>query len=741
MAGFFARTLRPKRENEPAAAGSLTARSEHALQVELLDSFEHAGLGWFWATDANGQIIYLSNSAGKVLGQDVAQILGKPLVDLFDLASEDDSEGNQRPLSFLFGARNVISRLPVKLAGTGDSATDPVWWEIAGKPAFDDAGKFAGYRGSAKDITTARNSRRDAERLAQYDALTGLANRARMDKRLGAKLDAYRNSKRFCALLTLDFDRFKQVNDTLGVPAGDELIKQAAARLERLIGEKGEIARVGGDEFQVMLPDVDDRGVLGELASRIIQMISQPYSVNGSRAIIGCSIGMGIAPYDGLDGEELTTAAQLALHAAKGGGRGQYRFYSSDLKDGAKMRRRTEEDLRDALHRDELRMFYQPIVDAKTHKLKALEALMRWDHPDRGNVPPSEFIPVAEDIGIIRQIGDWALHEVCRQAQEWPIELRVAVNVSAIQFANDDFPVVVQRALQTSGLDPRRLELEITESVFMGDNGRTQRMFEELKQLGVRLALDDFGTGYSSLSYLRTAPFDKIKIDQSFVRGATEEGNNNAAIMSAIVGLAEALNMETVAEGVETQDELTLVCNRRADSVQGYIFSRPIQHEEVLDRLERGELTYEPRGPAKYRAERKTVFRRIGLIHEDHRYKVVLRNISKTGAMIEGLLDVPLGTAVVLDLGGGQLAVATVRRSFAHTQGLEFETPLISDGAEGLCTRHRVSPYAIEAAGQPLAALPQDAYSLLAGATATGTAGRRFMQVDPHPPSGRDPFR
>ena len=737
MAGFFARTLRPKREYDAADPSSTVGAGGHALQVELLDSFEHAGLGWFWATDANGHLIYLSQSAAPILGREIDSVLGKPMADLFDCQSSEDGEGHDRPLTFLFGARNVISRLPVKLAGPDEA----VWWEIAGKPAFDARGGFTGYRGSAKDISAERASQRDAERLAQYDALTGLANRNRMDKRLGTTLNAYRNSKRFCTLLTLNLDRFKQVNDTLGVPAGDELLKQAAARLERLVGNKGEVGRTGGDEFQIMLPDVDDRGVLGEQASRIIQMVSQPYSVNGSRAIIGCSVGMATAPYDGLDADELVTAAQLAMHAAKSGGRGQYRFYSSDLKDGAKMRRRTEEDLRDAIHRDELRMFYQPIVDAKTHKLKALEALMRWDHPERGNVPPSEFIPVAEDIGIIRQIGDWALHEVCRQAQEWPIELRVAVNVSAIQFANDDFPVVVQRALQASGLDPRRLELEITESVFMGDNGRTQRMFEELKQLGVRLALDDFGTGYSSLSYLRTAPFDKIKIDQSFVRGATEEGNNNAAIMSAIVGLAEALNMETVAEGVETQDELTLVCNRRADSVQGYIFSRPILHEEVLDMLERGELTYEPRGPAKYRAERKTVFRRVGLIHDDHRYKVVLRNISKTGAMIEGLLEVPLGTEVVLDLGGGQLAVATVRRSFAHTQGLEFEMPLISDGADGLCTRHRVSPYAIEAAGSPLAALPKDAYSLLAGAGAISTAGRRFMQLDPHPPSAREAHR
>lgn len=265
----------------------------------------------------------------------------------------------------------------------------------------------------------------------------------------------------------------------------------------------------------------------------------------------------------------------------------------------------------------------------------------------------------------------------------------------------------------------------------MGDDRRTQRIFSELKDLDVRLALDDFGTGYSSMSYLRTAPFDKIKIDQSFVRGATEEDNNNAAIISAIVSLAEALEMETVAEGVETEDELALVKSRGVDLVQGYIFSRPVTHDDLLDRLDKGELQYEPRGPAKYRSERKTVFRRIGLIHGDHRYKVVLRNISKTGAMIEGLVGVPNGTEVVLDLGGGQLAVAKVRRTNRFSLGLEFETSLISDGADGLCTRHRVSPYAIEAAGRPLQSLSHDPYAMLAGEVLQQPRSiPQFMEVD-----------
>ncbi len=711
MAGFFSRSAKLKDVDVGDAVVRPIAADDHARRVELLDSFENSGLGWFWATDHQGRIIYLSDNAKSRLGLEDEDVIGQPLTEFF-LSGEDAGNGaeiEKRPLAYYLGARNSISGLQVKLPVRGED----LYVEIAGKPYFDNRNRFNGYRGSAKDVTQIRETQRDAERLSQYDSLTGLANRHRMQTQLDAKLKHFRNDKRVCALMMLDLDRFKQVNDTLGHPAGDELLKQVAARLGQIFGHRGEIGRLGGDEFLIMLPDVDDRGELGDLAARVIQMIAQPYSVNGSRAIIGVSLGVAIAPYDGLDAEELVKAADLALYAAKGGGRGQYRFYSSDLKEGAKLRRLLEEDLRDALHKDELVMHYQPIVKAKDYKLSGFEALIRWEHPERGFVSPEIFIACAEDIGMIAEIGEWALRKVCEQAAEWPVELRVAVNVSPTQFVNDGFVEMVQRALQTSGLAPDRLELEITESVFAGDDEHTLSIFKALKELGVRLALDDFGTGYSSMSYLRNAPFDKIKIDQSFVRGSTEEGNNNSAIISAIVSLAKALKMETVAEGTETKDELELVIERGASHIQGYIFSRPITNEEALDRLEKGELEYEPRGPEKYRAERKTVLRKIGVIHDDHRYKAVLRNISKSGARIEGLANVPVGTEFVLDLGDGQLAVATVRNSRKHALGLEFETPLISDGADGLCTRHRVSPYAIEAAGRPLAALPRDAYGML----------------------------
>ncbi len=728
MAGFFARGARAKVKQQDEEAALELRPITHAdtmRRIELLDSFENAGLGWFWATDRHGRLIYLSENAAKTIGCDLDEIIGTQLTKFF--IPEVDDQKSERPLNFLLGARNSISQLPVRLALGKNQA----WWEIAGKPQFDKAQEFAGYRGSAKDISGTFQSQRDADRLAQFDSLTGLSNRHRMNKRLAATLQAFRNSKRSCALLMLDLDRFKQVNDTLGHPAGDELLRQVAGRIERVIGETGEIGRLGGDEFQIMIPDMDDRGELGELSKRLIQMVSQPYQISGSRAVIGTSIGVAVAPYDGIESEELVKSADLALYAAKGGGRGQYRFYHIDFQDGVKHRRQIEEDLRDAIENGELKMYYQPIVDAKTHKLQCLEALMRWEHPERGFIPPSQFIPVAEDIGMIKELGEWALTQTCLQAKQWPVELRVAVNVSAIQFTRDDFPDLVKSVLMETGLEPHRLELEITESVFLGDSERTQSTFEVLKRIGVCLALDDFGTGYSSLSYLQKAPFDKIKIDQSFVRGATEKGNNNPAIMSAIVSLAESLHMETVAEGVETKDELSLVKERGASHVQGYIFSKALSQDELLERLETKDLVYEPRGPDKYRADRKSVYRKISLIHEDHRYNVTLRNLSKTGAMIEGLLEVPLGTPVVLNLGGGQLAVAKVRRSSGYMQGVEFESALISDGADGLCTRHRVSPYQIEAAGRPLSSLPQDPYEMLKAELSGTYKPKAFMEIDP----------
>ena len=715
--------------NSHASTAEAPQAIDDKQRLAMLDAFEEEEVGWFWATDSQNRLVYLSNSAMRHLGEG-RQVIGETLGAVVEAVPSEGEEKSERPLSFLLSARNKFANLTVQVA----TPNGEMFWALSGRPHFDAKDEFLGYRGSARDMTAVFERQRDASRLAQYDSLTGLANRHRMSKRLASILTAFQSAKRSCALLMLDLDRFKQVNDTLGHPAGDDLLKQVSQRLQRIVTSSAEIGRLGGDEFQIIIPDADDRGKLGELGQRIIQMISQPYSIEGSRAIIGTSVGIAIAPYDGIEPDELVKAADLALYAAKGGGRGQYRFYSNDLKDSAQERREIEEDLRDALERGELKMHYQPVVRTTDHNVTGFEALMRWNHPERGPISPGVFIPIAEETNLISALGEWALRQSCADAAQWPGNLRVSVNVSAHQFSSESLPAIVTSALASSGLKPEQLELEITESVFMGDAHAVDEMFKRLKKIGVKLSLDDFGTGYSSLGYLRKAPFDKIKIDQSFVRGCTEKDNTNAAIITAIVSLATALNMDTTAEGVEAMDELDLIRRLAATNVQGFIYSRAVPQEEVLGKLAGGDLRYEPDGPDRHRAERRSLYRRVGVIHEDHHYDAVLRNLSRTGAMIEGILEVPVGTDLVLDLGEGQLAVCTVRRSKEATQGLEFETPLISDGADGLCTRHRVSPYALAQAGMPLRALPAGNYAAHSMRSGDGSLPK-FQQLDLTVPS------
>ena len=479
----------------------------------------------------------------------------------------------------------------------------------------------------------------------------------------------------------------------------------------KIVGDREMVSRLGGDEFQIILPDVEDRGKLGELAADIIASLSQPYSVEGSRCIIGASIGVAIAPFDGQSSDDLVRNADLALYAAKGNGRGRFAFYSSDLHQAAEDRRALEEDLRDALARGEIALAYQPVVNAKSNMVTGVEALIRWTHRDRGAISPALFIPIAEEANLIWPLGEWVLKKACEDAAGWPGDMRVAVNVSPIQFANPELPKAVAKALAASGLSPDRLELEITESVFLGDTAETNRMFKALKGLGVRLALDDFGTGYSSLGYLQSAPFDKIKIDQSFVRGATELGSRNGAIIAAIVALAEALDMETTAEGIESLDQLDLIRKLNVSHVQGYVYSKPVPSADLVRHSEAGSWTIKPSGPARQRNDRFSMFRKVTAIHDNHRYAVVIRNLSTTGAFIEGILDVPIGTRFVIDFGEGQLVTATVRRSVKHQQGIEFEQTMVSDGNGGLCTRHRVSPYLIAAAAQQTSALALPAFT------------------------------
>ncbi|SMQ63255.1 diguanylate cyclase (GGDEF) domain-containing protein [Altererythrobacter xiamenensis] len=672
----------------------------------VLREIEQVGVGCFWATDSQGKLIYLSENAKSAFEEEGCQIIGRPMLEFFQEAGCHGAQSGSRSLAFRIQSRSSLANLTVKINSRPDQPECRArYWRICGAPLFDDEGHFKGYRGNAADTTGEFHHQREVTKQSQFDELTGLSNRRRLNEKLSGILESSRG--RCCALMMLDLDRFKQVNDTMGHPAGDELLQQVGDRLRVLIKNRGEVGRLGGDEFQILLPDLDDRGELSELADRVIQMLSQPYSINGRRAIIGTSVGIAIAPFDGITAAELISSADMALYRAKEDGRGVSRFYTAELRNAANLGVRLEEDLRDAIDKGELSLAYQPLVDPTDNRVKCFEALMRWEHPHEGTISPGVFIPIAEKSELILILGEWALRQACRDAAQWPDHIHVAVNVSARQFMQADMPKLVSSALRSSSLAASRLELEVTESVFVGGVEAVDQTFDRLDRLGVRLAMDDFGTGYSSLGYLKRAPFKKIKIDQSFVQGCTESGDTNPAIISAVVALAKALGMQTVAEGVEAMDELALVRERGADLIQGYIYSPPLTQDQILTKFADGDWILKADGPPRYRADRMTLYRKAGLIHEDHYYEVMLRNLSKTGARIEGLRGVPIGTDVVLDLGAGQLVVSKVIHTTDRSQGLRFETSLISDGYSGLMARHRVSPYLLAEAGMPLAALGQ----------------------------------
>ncbi|QUL39331.1 EAL domain-containing protein [Erythrobacter sp. JK5] len=673
----------------------------------MLDQLEQSGLGWFWASDPDGKLTYLSAAIAERLELPLGDLLGQPLATTF---APIEGEGRTKSLSLMLGAHKAFSGFAVRAAKRPDGAV----LRLAGQPAFDGK-KFTGFRGTGTDITDQYHREVETARLAKYDSLTGLANRHRMSQIIDSTLTAFRQAKRNCAVMMLDLDKFKHVNDTLGHAAGDELLKQVSDRLRRAIEVDCEIGRLGGDEFQVMLPDLDDRGELGEIAMKIITMLKQPYSLEEGRCVIGASIGIAIAPHDGVTREEVVRSADLALYAAKNGGRGQFRFFSGELENEALFRRRLEEGLDEAVRENQLFLKYQPIVDASSKGVRTLEAHICWMHEQRGEIDEIEFASILDGSSQIVEVGKWAIAEACRHAAEWPESVRVAVNVPVPLFGSDGFVDDIASALSAADMAAGRLELEISEAVFFGDTEAVDRTLAQLFKLGVRLTLDEFGSGYSSLAYLRRAPFDTIKIDRQLVEEAEHHDKGELGLIKAIVALADALDMDTIANGIESMDLLAALEECGVRRMQGPMFAEPMVRETVETELIGDAWKIEPSGDRTKRARRRTVFRKIQVIHDDHSYEVTLRNLSKSGALIEGLIDVPKGTQFVVDLGGGQLAVATVIRSSGDTQGLEFEQPLVEDGSGGLCTRNRVSPYALASAGAPLAALSQGSYKGMQG--------------------------
>jgi diguanylate cyclase (GGDEF)-like protein len=454
------------------------------------------------------------------------------------------------------------------------------WISIAGDPIIDTAGRFEGFRGVGSDITEIRQTQERLTHLANVDVLSGLPNRGRVRQLLGEALRVATSGNVPCAIMFLDLDGFKPVNDTFGHPKGDAVLQAVAKRLCDQVGPDGTVGRMGGDEFAIVINDAQSRHKVEQLADGIVRSIAEPYMIDQTEIRIGVSIGCAFGPIDGATVDDLILKADLALYEAKGAGRGVTKYFSSELQTEQDDRVRLETDLRGAIAAKQFHLVYQPLVNAKTQKLTGFEALIRWNHPQRGFVPPNVFIPVAEESGLMPIIGEWVIEEAIRTAATWPEPITVALNISPKQIVLPALPNVVSQFLGRYKLPANRLELEVTEGVFLGDNGTTLDVLKRLRSLGVGIALDDFGTGYSSIGYLNKAVFHKLKIDGSFVREAGSRPEN-VAIIQSIVQLAKSFRMSITAEGVETAEDFERMRDLGCDTIQGYLFGRPLSYERA----------------------------------------------------------------------------------------------------------------------------------------------------------------
>ena len=635
--------------------------------LHFVNEFENSGRGWFWETNSQGTLSYVSQQLADDFQTGPETLLGRQFTTLLSVdASSDNSIREERTLGFHLSARFPFSDVIVRAA-----TNDDVHWSLSGNPVFDDNGRFMGFRGIGTDLTEQRRSEQEITRLARFDSLTSLPNRAMMRQTLDEALRNAAIRQKGCALFLIDLDRFKNVNDTLGHPIGDALLRQVAERLKSVMGNHGQVGRLGGDEFKAVLPGTTETGLLESLAKTLIEQVSRPYTIEGHKVTIGASVGISIGDPGRACADALVRNADLALYAAKAAGRGVHCFYEQSMHSEATDRQALENDLRQAIDRGELSVVYQPIVRTASEEVCGFEALVRWAHPARGPIGPDKFIPLAEECGMIEKIGAFVLRTAVEEASHWPDQIRIAVNLSPIQFNNPAIVATVAAVLAEHKLRAERLELEITEGVFLADNDATDETFANLKALGVRLALDDFGTGYSSLGYLKKAPFDKIKIDQSFVRGAASRDNRNAAIIRAIVTLADSLGMDTTAEGVETHDDLQLIRELGVSQIQGYIFGRPADGPTARELA--SQQTVEADGFACVREPRQSLMRRAITAINGDTVEIRLRNISAMGALVECEHPVAPGTQLTIDIVGAGPVVGTVRWAQASRFGMLFD--------------------------------------------------------------------
>jgi len=546
----------------------------------LLDSLPDPA----WLSDRQSRMIAVNEAYCRACGRLPEQIVGRGLEDIWPApVAEALSRQDADALTSLQQRRREAVQ---EVAGGGQRC-----YEYISTPVLDDDGQLVGVAGVARDITQIREDEERIRHLAAHDALTDLPNRTYLNESMSQALAEAVGEQAGIALMFLDLDHFKDINDTLGHDIGDQLLQQVAQRLRASLDERDTVSRQGGDEFTVLLKQSASPARVASIAQRLIDIVAPPFHVGGHELLVTVSIGISMYPLDGADIGTLLKNADTAMYQAKAGGGGAYQFFTPEMNTHILERVAMESALRQAIRNQEFQLYYQPQVDGSSGELIGMEALIRWHHPQQGAIPPARFIPIAEESNLINTIGEWVLREACRQSRAWidrglpPVV--VAVNLSAVQFRQRDLAGQVAAALEAAGLDPRWLELEITESAFIHDTDRIVELLAELRNLGVKLSVDDFGTGYSSLGYLKRLPFDKIKIDQSFVRDLPGS-EDDAAITRAIIGIADSLQKEVIAEGVETASQRDYLLQQGCVQMQGYYFSRPLPVAEIEPLLERG---------------------------------------------------------------------------------------------------------------------------------------------------------
>ncbi len=545
----------------------------------LLREFEENEADWLWEVDSQRRLRAVSPRFAFALGRNQAEVEGRPLLECITGRNwvEGHFPASLHQLANNLKDRESFSNLLVQVTIQGQER----WWELSGTPMRDERGKFIGFRGVGSDVTERRESDEKIAYLARFDTLTSLPNRLQLTEALGDALQFAGQWRTRCALLMVDLDRFKAVNDSLGHMTGDKLLAQVSSRLQGLMDDNAICGRLGGDEFAIVLREAGDNNSVRMMARKVIDTLSAPYQVGRHTLYVGASVGSAFGPRDGDSVEELMRNADLALYRAKDRGGGEHCRFEPVLHASAEERRTLEVSLRKALSLDEFLLHYQPVVDSRSEEIVSFEALVRWNSSEHGFVSPVKFIPLAEETRLIVPIGKWVLRQACMEARMWPEHIKVNVNVSPEQLLEPDFHQDVVDCLAASGLRPERLEIEVTESIFLRDATVARNALEQAMALGCSVALDDFGTGYSSLGYLRKLRFSTIKVDRTFVQGASQGSNESLAIINAVVAMAKSLDMTTTAEGVESAEEAELIRNLGCDKIQGFYFGRPMSNEEA----------------------------------------------------------------------------------------------------------------------------------------------------------------